>query len=127
MFAEEFPRRPMRSLIAIERDLMRQLALALERTAEERFGRRDITLGAEQEINSLSLLVNGAIDVSPRFSNVVRRHVLALKPVTAPASPEVPAPCRSVCAAPHSQMLLLAPNSSHRRSRSSSEGEERFL
>jgi len=64
MFAEEFPRRPMRSLIAIERDLMRQLALALERTAEERFGRRDITLGAEQEINSLSLLVNGAIDVS---------------------------------------------------------------
>ena len=54
MFVEDFPRRPMRSLIAVERDLVRQSTLALERPPEKRFGCRDIPLGAEQEIDSLS-------------------------------------------------------------------------
>ena len=44
MFAKDFPRRPMRSLIAVERDLLWQPALALERPPEKRLGGRDIPL-----------------------------------------------------------------------------------
>jgi hypothetical protein len=47
MFAKDFPRRPMRSLIAVERDLLWQPALALERPPEKRFGGCNIPLGAE--------------------------------------------------------------------------------
>ena len=65
MLFEEFTRRSMRSLIAVERDGTRQPTLALERPTEKRFGSRDIPLGAEQEIDSLSLLVDRAIEVSP--------------------------------------------------------------
>jgi site-specific DNA recombinase len=65
VLVEDFPRRPMRSLIAVEHDGTRQPTLALERPTEKRFGSRDITLGAEQEIDSLSLLVDRAIEVSP--------------------------------------------------------------
>ena len=57
VFAKDFPGRPMRWLIAIERDLMWESALALDRPAEKRFGSRDIALGAEQEIDGLSLLI----------------------------------------------------------------------
>ena len=65
MFAEEFPRRPMRSMVAIKRDGARQPALALECPTEKRFGRRDISLGAEKEIDRLSLLVDRSIEVAP--------------------------------------------------------------
>ena len=56
MFAEDFPRRPMRRLVAIKRDRAWQSALALKRPPEKRFGGRDIPLGAEQKIDGLSLL-----------------------------------------------------------------------
>jgi hypothetical protein len=65
MFVEDFPRRPMGCLIAIKRDGARQPALALERPLEKRFGGRDIPLGAEQEIDRLSLSVDRTIEVSP--------------------------------------------------------------
>ena len=65
MFAKDFPRRPMRGLVAIKRDRAWQSALALERPPEKRFGRRDIPLGAEQKIYCLSLLVDRAIEISP--------------------------------------------------------------
>ena len=54
MFAEEFPGRPVRSLIAVERDRARQSALALERPLEKSFRRSDIPLRAQQEIDGLS-------------------------------------------------------------------------
>jgi hypothetical protein len=62
-FAENFPRRPMGCLVAVERDGARQLALALERPPEKRFGGGDIPLGAEQEIDGLSLFIDGTIEV----------------------------------------------------------------
>ncbi len=65
MFAKDFPRRPMRGLIAIERDLLWQPALALERPPEKRFGRRNIPLGAEQKVYRLSLLVDRTVKISP--------------------------------------------------------------
>jgi hypothetical protein len=46
MFAESRFGRAMGSLIAIERDLMRQSALAPESAPEERFGGGDVSLGA---------------------------------------------------------------------------------
>ena len=45
VFFEAFPRRPMRGLITVERDLLRQPTLSLKRPPKERFGRRDIPLG----------------------------------------------------------------------------------
>ena len=65
MLPEDFPRRPMRSLIAVERDLLRQSTLGLERPTEERFGGRNISLGAEEEIDGLSGPVDGAVEISP--------------------------------------------------------------
>ena len=65
MLPEDFPRRPMRSLVAIKRDRAWRPPLVLERSPEKRLGGRDIPLGAEQEIDSLSLLVDRAIEVSP--------------------------------------------------------------
>ena len=65
MLPEDFPRRPMRSLVAIKRDRAWRPPLVLERPPEKRLGGRDIPLGAEQEIDSLSLLVDRAIEVSP--------------------------------------------------------------
>jgi len=65
MFAENFPRRSGGRLVAVERDLLRHPVLALERPTEKRFGGRDIPLGAKQEIDRLSLLVDSAIEVSP--------------------------------------------------------------
>ena len=44
---------------------MRQSALALEGPPEKRFRGRDIPLGAEQEIDSLSFFVDGAVKISP--------------------------------------------------------------
>ena len=70
MLVEEFTGRSMRSLIAVERDLLRQSALALERPAEKRFGCRDVSLGAEQEIHSLSLFVDSAVKISPLAFNL---------------------------------------------------------
>jgi hypothetical protein len=58
IFAEDFPRSPMGCLVAVERDGARQSALALERSTEKCFGGRDIPLGAEQEIDRLSLFVD---------------------------------------------------------------------
>jgi hypothetical protein len=65
MFAEDFPGRPMRSLIAIKRDGARQPPLALERPTKKRLGGCDIPLGAEEEIHRLSFLVDSAIEVGP--------------------------------------------------------------
>jgi hypothetical protein len=42
---------------------MRQSALALERPPEKRFRGRDIPLGAEQEIDSLSFFVDRAVKI----------------------------------------------------------------
>ena len=44
---------------------MRQSALALEGPPEKRFRGRDIPLGAEQEIDSLSFFVDRAVKISP--------------------------------------------------------------
>ena len=65
MLPEDFPRRPMRSLVAIKRDRAWRPPLVLERSPEKRLNGRYIPLGAEQEIDSLSLLVDRAIEVSP--------------------------------------------------------------
>ncbi len=65
MLRKEFTRGSVRSLIAIERDLLRQSTLGLERPTEERFGSRNISLGAEQEIDGLSGPVDGAVEISP--------------------------------------------------------------
>jgi len=54
MFAEEFPRCPVRSLVAIKRDRVREPALILECSTKKSFRRRDIALGAQQEIDSFS-------------------------------------------------------------------------
>ena len=62
---EEFTRRPMRSLISIERDFVRQATLARERPPEKRFGGGDISFGAKQEIHSFSRLVDGAVEIDP--------------------------------------------------------------
>lgn len=70
MVAKDFPGRPMRSLITIECDLARQSALASEGPPEKRFGSRDIALGAEQEIDSLSLLIDGTVEISPADFNL---------------------------------------------------------
>ena len=58
-FAESLFDRPMRGLIAIERNLLRQSTLAQERPPEEGLGRRDVPFGAQQEIDGLSLFVDG--------------------------------------------------------------------
>ena len=55
MFAESLFGRAMRGLIAIERDLMRQSALGAESSPEECLGGCDVPLGAQQEIDGLSL------------------------------------------------------------------------
>ena len=65
MCGEELPGRSVRSLIAIERDGARQPALALKRPPKEGFRGSDIPLGAQQEIDGLSIAVDGAIEVSP--------------------------------------------------------------
>ena len=65
MFAESLFDRPMRGLIAIERNLLRQSTLAHERPPEEGLGRRDVPFGAQQEIDSLSLFVDGTIEIGP--------------------------------------------------------------
>ncbi len=65
MFAEKLPRRPMRSLIAIKRYGAQQSAVTIESAMEKRFGRPDISLGAEGEIHRLSLLVHRSIEVGP--------------------------------------------------------------
>ena len=53
----------MRCLVAVERDGARQPALALERQPEKRFGGGDIPLGAEQEIDGLSLFIDGTVKI----------------------------------------------------------------
>ena len=78
MFVEDFPRRPMGRLVPIKRDGAWRPPLVLERPPKKRLGGRDIPLarsrkstafllwlGAEQEIDSLSLLVDRTIEVSP--------------------------------------------------------------
>ena len=60
MFAESLLGRAMRSLIAVERDLMRQSALASESAPEERLCGGDVSFEAQQEIDGLSLFVDGA-------------------------------------------------------------------
>jgi hypothetical protein len=51
--------------MAIERNGARQAALALERPPEESLRGSDIPLGAQEEIDGLSIAVNGAIEISP--------------------------------------------------------------
>ena len=65
MFAKDFPRRPMRSLIAVERDRARQSALALERPLEKSFRCSDIPIGAQQEIDGFPVAVDGTIEIGP--------------------------------------------------------------
>ena len=55
----------MRGLIAIERNLLRQSTLAHERPPEEGLGRGDVPFGAQQEIDGLSLFVDGTIEIGP--------------------------------------------------------------
>src|ERR1700722_1466135 len=65
MFAESLFGCAMRSLIAIERDLMRQLPPAPESPSEERPGGCDVPLGAQQKIDSLSLFVDRTVEIGP--------------------------------------------------------------
>src|SRR5271156_4313036 len=69
MFAESLCRPAMRRLIAVERDLVWQLALALERPSEERLGGGDVPLGAKQEIDGVSLFVDSAVEIRPAASD----------------------------------------------------------
>ena len=69
MFAESLCRPAMRRLIAVERDLVWQLALALERPSEERLGGGDVPLGAKQEIDGVSLFVDSAVKIRPTASD----------------------------------------------------------
>ncbi|VTZ52005.1 hypothetical protein MPC4_60094 [Methylocella tundrae] len=64
MLFEPFTRRSMRSLIAVERDLLRQSTLALERPTENGLAAATSRL-AEQEIDGHSSPVDGAIEVGP--------------------------------------------------------------
>ena len=61
MFAEKLCRPAMRHLIAVERDLVWQLALALERPSEERLGGGDVPLGAKKKIDGVALFVDSAV------------------------------------------------------------------
>ena len=76
MFAERLCRPAMRRLIAVERDLVWQLALALERPSEERLGGGDVPLGAQKKIDGIALLVGSAIKIPPAASDfdVGARH-----------------------------------------------------
>src|ERR1700722_17323976 len=65
MFAASLFDRPMRGLIAIERNLLRQSTLAHERPPKEGLRRRDVPFGAQQEIDGLSLFVDGTIEIGP--------------------------------------------------------------
>ena len=56
LFIENLPGRAIRSLITIERDLMRRSPLAPERSPEKCLG-CDVPLGAQQKIDGLSLFV----------------------------------------------------------------------
>jgi hypothetical protein len=64
MLFEDFTRRSMRSLITVERDLLRQSTSALERPPEKRFSGSDISLGTKQEIDRLSSLVDSAVKIT---------------------------------------------------------------
>jgi len=65
LFAEKFPGRRVRSSIAIERNGARHSSLGLERSLEEGSRRSDIAFLAQQEIDCLSVAVDGAIKVGP--------------------------------------------------------------
>ena len=69
MFAESLCRPAMRRLIAVERDLVWQSALALERPSEERLGGGDVPLGAQKKIDGIALLVDSAIEIPPAASD----------------------------------------------------------
>jgi len=74
MFAESLCRPAMRRLIAVERDLVWQWALALERPSEERpseerLGGGNVPLGAKQEIDGVSLFVDSAVKIRPAASD----------------------------------------------------------
>src|SRR5271163_3350504 len=91
MFAESLFGRAMRGLIAIERDLMRQSALGAESSPEECLGGCDIPLGAQQEIDGLSLFVDGTVEIGPAafdfdvgFVNAPRQPSRASEAVPAP-------------------------------------------
>ena len=91
MFAESLFGRAMRGLIAIERDLMRQSALGAESSPEECLGGCDVPLGAQQEIDGLSLFVDGTVEIDPAafdfdlgFVNAPRQPSRASEAVPAP-------------------------------------------
>jgi len=64
MFAESLFARDERP-DSIERDLMRQSALGAESSPEECLGGCDVPLGAQQEIDGLSLFVDGTVEIDP--------------------------------------------------------------
>jgi len=53
MLSEDFPRRPMRSLVAIKRDRAWRPPLVLERPPEKRLGGRDIPLSMARGISPI--------------------------------------------------------------------------
>src|ERR1700721_3721640 len=55
----------MRGLITVERDCKRQTALTPESKPEEGFGRGDVPLGAQQEVDGSSLFVDGTVEIGP--------------------------------------------------------------
>src|SRR5580704_10739367 len=55
----------MRGLITVERDFKRQSALTPESKPEEGFGRGDVPLGAQQEVDGSSLFVDGTVEIGP--------------------------------------------------------------
>jgi len=64
MLVKEFPRRSMRSLIAVQRDLLRQPALALERPPENALAAAT-SAWRGAEIHRSSLLVDSAVNIGP--------------------------------------------------------------
>src|SRR3984957_10125185 len=55
----------MSGLITVERDFKRQSALTPESKPEEGFGRGDVPLGAQQEVDGSSLFVDGTVEIGP--------------------------------------------------------------
>jgi len=65
MLVEKLTGRPMRGLIAIQRDLFWQPALALESLLKKRLCGCGIPLGTEEEIDGLSFFINRTIKIGP--------------------------------------------------------------
>ena len=59
----------MRRGIAVQGDCLRGTLLAPDRFAEERLGSRDVTFGAQPEVNRPACPIDGTVQVTPLASD----------------------------------------------------------